>query len=241
MLQALMDKIRGKQAERQQQRAATYSELVKLLADGGKEPKPDDVLAILDAANKTADDLAADVQLRQQRAVWREQMQAAETARETLRQAQAAIESSLAATNKVIADAKQSHQVTYQRENERIRAAQQVLNDAQTARIKLVETATENPRKAMAMQAGHEAAQELFNNENRDMYREQQHLQLRVDALRAEIDSERSNRTEQDMQRELAGLVARLDQVTAAIQQHEGTLQVAQTEIQAIEAEAIAE
>lgn len=61
MLATLLEKVTGRQRQRQTERAKTYGDLVRQVAAEGPEPDADDVDRILDTANKSAEDLAADV------------------------------------------------------------------------------------------------------------------------------------------------------------------------------------
>lgn len=69
----LIEKIAGRQKERQQQKVQSYRDLVKQIA-GGKEPDPGSVEATLGAAGKSLDDLQKAVRLYEQRMTWKAQV-----------------------------------------------------------------------------------------------------------------------------------------------------------------------
>lgn len=74
-LTSLMDKVIGRQRERQQSRHEAYRTLVAQLADG-KEPDAEQVDELLGALGKSLDDLKADVERLEQRREWKAQLDA---------------------------------------------------------------------------------------------------------------------------------------------------------------------
>lgn len=72
-LATLMDKVIGRQRERQQSRHESYRTLVAQLADG-QEPDADNVDELLGALGKSLDDLKADVERLEKRRQWKAQI-----------------------------------------------------------------------------------------------------------------------------------------------------------------------
>lgn len=72
-LATLMDKVIGRQRERQQSRHEAYRTLVAQLADG-KEPDAEQVDELLVALGKSLDDLKADVERLEKRREWKAQI-----------------------------------------------------------------------------------------------------------------------------------------------------------------------
>jgi hypothetical protein len=70
----LIEKIAGRQQERQQQKIQSYRDLVKQIVAGGKEPDPASVEATLEAADKSLDDLQKAVKLYEQRMIRKAQV-----------------------------------------------------------------------------------------------------------------------------------------------------------------------
>ena len=70
---SLIEKIAGRQKERQQQKVQSYRDLAKQIA-GGNEPDPNTVETTLEAAGKSLDDLQQAVKLYEQRMTWKAQV-----------------------------------------------------------------------------------------------------------------------------------------------------------------------
>jgi len=68
----IFDALFRRQQEREAAAVTSYAELVATLAAGGDEPSLEDVERLLADAGKTLEELAADVDLAQQRAAWKQ-------------------------------------------------------------------------------------------------------------------------------------------------------------------------
>ena len=96
----LIEKIAGRQKERQQQKVQSYRDLVKQIA-GGKEPNPESVEATLEAAGKSLDDLQKAVKLYEQRMTWKAQV----AMQQSLEKEQQRLHKEVAAADKALEDA----------------------------------------------------------------------------------------------------------------------------------------
>ncbi|MFN9718891.1 MAG: hypothetical protein ACK58L_09375 [Planctomycetota bacterium] len=100
----LIEKIAGRQKERQQQKVQSYRDLVKQIA-GGKEPNPESVKATLEAAGKSLDDLQQAVKLYEQRMTWKAQA----AMQSSLEKEQQRLQKEVAAADKALEDTESLH------------------------------------------------------------------------------------------------------------------------------------
>ena len=134
-LTKLLDRIAGKQQERQQSRDADYRKLVAQIADG-EDPDPDFVDHVLTDNQKTIDDLRQAVELllhrRGLRATWEKAA--------TMAKDRNGIEQQIAEADQLLEQAETQHEETTAPLYARIEAIKQASTDADRARRELWET-----------------------------------------------------------------------------------------------------
>jgi len=134
-LMTLIQKIAGKQRERQFERHAAYRELVHAVA-AGREPDADVVADVLRDTGKTLDDLQADVLLLERRREMRQKMDALpKLAAERKR-----IEMKIAEADRVLDVAEQQHEQETSPLHFRLEEIKKAVREGDSAQRQLVDT-----------------------------------------------------------------------------------------------------
>ncbi len=131
----LIDKIAGRQQERQQQKVQDYRDLVQQIADG-QEPDPATVESTLAAAGKSLGDLHESVQLQEQRVKWKERV----ALLPTLEKDQQRLRAEVAAADKALEEAEQLHKDVTAPLYAELNQIKELVSDVSMSRQKLFET-----------------------------------------------------------------------------------------------------
>ncbi|MCH5374332.1 MAG: hypothetical protein JJ992_10160, partial [Planctomycetes bacterium] len=137
-LTALLDKIAGRQREREHARQSDFRTIVTQIADG-REPDADHVDRVLNEANKTLDDLRLDVERLQRRRELRKQVDQIPGLLAERRD----VENRIKAADKALDDAEQRHAETTFPPTARLDEIRDSLSAAETAKRELVDTCTD--------------------------------------------------------------------------------------------------
>lgn len=137
-LSTLIERIAGKQQEREQARAADFRGIVQQIA-AGKEPDADRVDAVLREAGKTLDDLREAVERLQARRRLREQLDGLPKLAAERRE----IEKQIAAADNTLADAEQKHAEVTAPLHARLVQVREASWAAESAKTQLVQTCTD--------------------------------------------------------------------------------------------------
>ena len=137
-LTTLMDKVIGRQRERQQSRHEAYRTLVAQLADG-KEPDADEVDELLGALGKSLDDLKADVERLEKRREWKAQIDALPK----LADEQKRLGKQVAAADRELEAAESKHTEITPPLYARLEQIKQAMSGAEDARRRLWDTCTD--------------------------------------------------------------------------------------------------
>lgn len=134
----LMDKVIGRQRQRQECRHEAYRALVAQVADG-HEPDADHVGSLLGALGKSHDNLAADVQRLEQRRQWRAQLDALPQ----LADEHKCLGNQIAAADRELKNAERKHMETTVPLYARLDEIKQAQSAAEDARRRLQNTCTD--------------------------------------------------------------------------------------------------
>lgn len=202
----LIEKIAGRQKERQQQKVQSYRELVKQIA-GGKEPNPESVEATLEAAGKSLDDLQKAVKLYEQRMTWKAQvaMQA------SLEKEQQRLHKEVAAADKALEDAESLHNEVTGPLYGDMAQIKDGMNDASTARSRLFDTCDDETLWQQLRELNREG-QRLIQ-ENQGLQNRLAYLQTRADQQAAKVGEESNEVTKASRQQIVKDLLKEADEV----------------------------
>lgn len=215
-LSSLMEKISGRQKERQQQKVQSYRDLVKQIASG-KEPDPVSVEATLEAAGKSLDDLQQAVKRYEQRMTWKAQavMQAA------LEKEQQRLQKEVAAADKVLEDAETLHnEVTAPLYGE-LHQIKEGLSDASKARQLLFDSCDNEELRTQLRELSQES--QRLMGENGDLQSRIAYVATRAQNKSFEIDRETNPVTRKSREEQVKSLLKEAEEFRQKIRANDRT------------------
>ena len=203
---SLIEKIAGRQKERQQQKVQSYRDLVKQIASG-KEPDPASVEATLEAAGKSLDDLQKAVKLYEQRMTWKAQvaMQA------SLEKERDRLHREIAAADKALDDAEAHHSEVTGPLHGELAQIKDGLNDASNARSRLFDTCDDESLWQQLRELNREG--QRLVQENQGLQNRLAYLQSRAEQQAAKVDEETNAVTRASRQQIVKDLLKEADEV----------------------------
>ncbi|MBL8810821.1 MAG: hypothetical protein JNM43_11640 [Planctomycetaceae bacterium] len=202
----LIEKIAGRQKERQQQKVQSYRDLVKHIA-GGKEPDPASVEATLEAAGKSLDDLQKAVRLYEQRMTWKAQV----AMQPSLEKERDRLHREIAAADKALDDAETHHSEVTGPLHGELAQIKDGLSDASTARSRLFDTCDDESLWQQLRELNREGQRLVL--ENQGLQSRLAYLQSRSEQQAAKVDEESNEVTKASRQQVVKDLLKEADEV----------------------------
>lgn len=202
----LIEKIAGRQKERQQQKVQSYRDLVKQIA-GDKEPDPASVEATLEAAGKSLDDLQKAVRLYEQRMTWKAQV----AMQPTLEKERDRLHREIEAADKALDDAEAHHSEVTGPLHGELAQIKDGLNDASTARSRLFHTCDDESLWQQLRELNREG--QRLVQENQGLQSRLAYLQSRAEQQAAKVDEESNEVTKASRQQVVKDLLKEADEV----------------------------
>ena len=210
----LIEKIAGRQKERQQQKVQSYRDLVKQIA-GGKEPNPESAEATLEAAGKSLDDLQKAVKLYEQRMTWKAQV----AMQQSLEKEQQRLHKEVAAADKALEDAESlNNEVTGPLYGE-LHQIKEGLSDASRARQLLFDSC-DNEELWGHLREMSQESQRLMD-ENRDLQGRIAYFETRAQNRSLEIDRETNPVTRKSREEQVKSLLKEAEEVRQKIRSND--------------------
>jgi TATA-binding protein-associated factor Taf7 len=206
----LIEKIAGRQKERQQQKVQSYRDLVRQIASG-KEPNPESVEATLEAAGKSLDDLQKAVKLYEQRMTWKAQV----AMQQSLEKEQQRLQKEVAAADKALEDAESLHnEVTAPLYGE-LHQIKEGLSDASRARQLLFDSCDNEELWGHLRELSQES--QRLMDENRDLQGRIAYFETRAQNRSLEIDRETNPVTRKSREEQVNSLLKEAEEVRQKI------------------------
>lgn len=202
----LIEKIAGRQKERQQQKVQSYRDLVKQIA-GGKEPDPASVEATLESAGKSLDDLQKAVRLYEQRMTWKAQI----AMQPSLEKERDRLHREIAEADKALDDAEAQHSEVTGPLHGELAQIKDGLSDASTARSRLFDTCDDESLWQQLRELNREG--QRLVQENQGLQSRLAYLQSRAEQQAAKVDEESNEGTKASRQQMVKDLLKEADEV----------------------------
>lgn len=219
-LSNLFDRIFKAQQQREESRARDYRSLVTEIASG-TEPQPDRLDQILTESGKSVEQLRADVELYQQRRVWREQYDALPK----LNEETATIERQIADAEKAFAAARRQFDTTTGPLQARLRQVEAERNQAEAAQARLQETC---PHVELVAELQH------VRDEHREAHNRHIKLDLGIKGAHEAAESDRAEAEYTGRNSRAGEYLERAKRLDAEREQMESELPAAMKQIKAL-------
>ena len=207
----LIEKIAGRQKERQQQKVQSYRDLIKQIAAGGKEPDPASVEATLEATGKSLDDLQKAVQLCEQRMTWKAQVAMVPS----LEKERDRLNREIAAADKVLEEAEAHHSEVTGPLHGELAQIKDGMNDASTARSRLFDTCDDESLWQKLRELSREG--QRLVQENQGLQSRLAYLQTRAKQQAAKVDEESNAVTKASRQQMVKDLLKEAEEIRRTI------------------------
>ncbi len=207
----LIERIAGRQKERQQQKVQSYRDLVKQIAAGGKEPDPASVEATLEAAGKSLDDLQKAVRQYEQRMTWKAQVAMVPS----LEKERDRLNREIAAADKILEEAEAHHSEVTAPLHGELAHTKDGVNDASTARSRLFDTCDDESLWQQLRELSREAQRLIL--ENQGLQSRLAYLQTRAEQQAAKVDEESNAVTKASRQQMVKDLLKEAEDVRCTI------------------------